>query len=43
MNQPLQVRDTVLAPGQYVFKLVKLNGSQSVAGIHNADGTRPQG
>jgi hypothetical protein len=43
INQPVQVSDTVLAPGQYVLKLVAPDSSQSVVGIYNADGTRLQG
>src|ERR1700693_3391328 len=39
INQPLQVQDTLLAPGQYVFKLVE----PGVVSIYNADGTHPQG
>jgi hypothetical protein len=38
-NQPLQVGDTLLAPGQYIFKLIEPN----VVSIYNADGTQPQG
>ena len=39
IDQPLQVRDTLLAPGQYVFKLIE----PGVVSIHNADGSRPEG
>jgi hypothetical protein len=39
VNQPLQVQDTLLAPGEYVFKLI----GPGVVSIHNADGTRPEG
>lgn len=39
VNQPLQVRDTILAPGQYVFRLI----GPGVISILNADGTRPEG
>src|ERR1700719_664635 len=39
INQPLQVQDVLLAPGQYVFKLIE----PGVVSIHNADGTRPEG
>jgi len=38
-NQPLQVGNILLAPGQYVFKLI----DQDVVSIYNADGTQPQG
>ena len=38
-NQPLQVGNTVLAPGQYIFRLI----DPGVVSIHNADGTQPQG
>jgi hypothetical protein len=38
INQPLQVQDTLLAPGQYVFKLIE----PGVVSIHNADGTRSE-
>ena len=39
INQPLQVGDTLLAPGQYVFKLI----GPGIVSIYNANGTRPQG
>ena len=39
INGPLQVQDTLLAPGQYVFKLIE----PGVVSIHNADRTRPEG
>jgi hypothetical protein len=35
INQPLLVRDTLLAPGQYVFKLI----APGVVSIRGADGT----
>jgi hypothetical protein len=38
INQPLQVRDTLLAPGQYVFKLI----APGMVSISSADGT-PEG
>jgi hypothetical protein len=38
-NQPLQVGNILLAPGQYVFKLI----DPGVVSIYNADGTQPQG
>ncbi len=34
-NQPLQVRDTLLAPGQYVFKLI----APGMVSIRSVDGT----
>lgn len=37
--QPLQVQNTVLQPGRYVFKLA----NQKVVSIYNADGMRPAG
>jgi hypothetical protein len=39
INQPLQVGDTLLAPGQYVFKLI----GPGIVSIYNANGTQPQG
>jgi hypothetical protein len=39
INQPLQVQDTLLAPGQYVFKLI----DPGVVSIYSADGTQSQG
>jgi hypothetical protein len=39
INQPLQVQDTLLAPGQYVFKLI----DPGVVSIYSADGTQPEG
>jgi hypothetical protein len=38
-NQPLQVGNTVLAPGQYIFRLI----GPGIVSIYNADGTQPQG
>jgi hypothetical protein len=38
-NQPLQVGNILLAPGQYVFKLI----DQDVVSVYNAEGTQPQG
>jgi hypothetical protein len=37
--EPLQVQNTVLQPGRYVFKLA----NQKVVSIYNADGMRPAG
>jgi hypothetical protein len=39
INGPLQVQDTLLAPGEHVFKLI----DPGVVGIYNADGTREEG
>jgi hypothetical protein len=38
-NQPLQVGSILLAPGQYVFKLI----DQGVVSVYNGDGTQLQG
>lgn len=43
INGPLQVQDTLLAPGQYVFKLTQPDTAHSVVSIYNADGTRLEG
>jgi hypothetical protein len=37
VNQTIQVRDTVLEPGQYVFKLYNSNADRHVVQIFNAD------
>ena len=39
INQPLQIQDVLLAPGQHVLKLMR----PGVVSIYNADGTRPEG
>ena len=39
INQPLQVQDVLLAPGQHVLKLIQ----PGIVSIYNADGTRPEG
>lgn len=36
INRPLQVRDILLAPGQYVFRLTKPDVDHSVVSIYNA-------
>jgi outer membrane biosynthesis protein TonB len=36
-NQPLQVRERVLEPGQYVFKLLNSNSDRHIVQIFNAD------
>jgi len=43
INQPLQVQNTVLAPGQYVFKLAEPDVNQRVVTIFSGDGIRPVG
>lgn len=43
INGPLQVQDTLLAPGQYVFRLTEPDISHSVVSIFSADGTRLEG
>jgi hypothetical protein len=43
INQPLQVENTVLAPGQYVLKLTDLIANRVVVSIYNADGTQLDG
>jgi hypothetical protein len=43
INQLLQVQDTVLAPGQYLFKLLEPDTDENVVGIFNADGGRLEG
>lgn len=37
INAPLQVQDTLLAPGQYVFKLTTPDNSRSLVSIYNAE------
>jgi hypothetical protein len=39
-NVPLRVQDTLLAPGQYVFKLIELGANSDVVSIFNSNGTR---
>jgi hypothetical protein len=43
INGPLQVQDTLLAPGQYVFKLSEPDSDHSVVSIYSADGARLEG
>lgn len=43
INQPLQVQDVVLAPGEYVFKLLSPDSSRTVVSIFDADGKQPEG
>jgi len=40
VNEPIQVRDTVLDPGQYVFKLYDSQSDRHVVQIFNADQSR---
>jgi hypothetical protein len=40
INVPLQIEDTVLPPGEYVFKLVEPDTDRGVVSIFNSDGTR---
>ncbi len=42
-KQPLQVQDTVLPPGQYLFKLLEPDTDENVVSIFNADGGRLEG
>lgn len=37
VNQPVQVRDTLLEPGQYVFKLLNSSSDRHIVQIFNAD------
>jgi hypothetical protein len=39
INQPLQIQDVRLAPGQHVLKLIQ----PGIVSIYNTDGTRPEG
>jgi hypothetical protein len=39
VNEPIQVRDTVLEPGQYVFKLLDSQGDRHIVQIYNRDQT----
>jgi hypothetical protein len=43
IDHPLQVQDTLLAPGQHLFRLTQPNSSLSVVTIYNADRTRLEG
>lgn len=40
INVPLRVQDTLLTPGEYVFKLIQLGGNSDVVSIFNSNGTR---
>jgi LPXTG-motif cell wall-anchored protein len=39
INQPMQVRETLLEPGQYVFKLLDSSSDRHIVQIYNADQT----
>ena len=43
ISQPLQVRNTLLAPGQYMLKLTEADVDHVIVSIYNADGTRLEG
>jgi hypothetical protein len=40
VNQPIQVTDTVLQPGTYVFKLLESNSDRHIVQIFNGDQTQ---
>ena len=40
VNEPIQVRDTFLEPGQYVLKLFNSQGDRHIVQIFNADQSR---
>jgi LPXTG-motif cell wall-anchored protein len=40
VHEPIQVRDTVLPPGQYVFKLASSDSNRHIVQIFNRDETR---
>jgi len=40
INVPLQIQDTVLPPGEYLFKLLEPDTDRDVVSIFNSDGTR---
>src|SRR5580692_4471384 len=39
IDQPMQVRETLLQPGKYVFKLLDSNSDRHIVQIFNADQT----
>jgi len=39
VNEPMQIRETLLEPGQYVLKLLNSNSDRHVVQIYNADQT----
>jgi LPXTG-motif cell wall-anchored protein len=39
VNEPIQVRDTLLEPGQYVFKLLDSQNDRHIVQIYNGDQT----
>jgi hypothetical protein len=40
INVPLRVQDTILPPGEYIFRLLDLNTNAVVVNIFTSDGTR---
>jgi LPXTG-motif cell wall-anchored protein len=40
VNEPIQVKDTLLEPGQYVFKLLNSQSDRHIVQIYNSDQTR---
>jgi hypothetical protein len=40
VNEPVQVRDKLLEPGQYVFRLLDSNSDRHIVQIYNGDQTR---
>jgi len=42
-NQPLQIQDVLLAPGQHTLRLALPDANETVVSIYNADGTRLEG
>jgi hypothetical protein len=40
IDRPLQVQNTVLAPGEYIFKLTVPDSNHNIVSIYNADGSR---
>lgn len=39
IDQPLKVQNTVLAPGEYIFKLTVPDSNHSIVSIYNSDGS----
>ena len=40
INVPLQIQDTVLPPGEYLFRLMEPDTDRDLVSIFNSDGTR---
>jgi hypothetical protein len=40
IDRPVQVQNTVLAPGEYIFRLTVPDSNHSIVSIYNADGSR---